>query len=188
MLLSLSIDGYLLTMPADPLLYGLWFRLMISTYLIGYLLGLAPIVVREIQRRLDTGGDRTSKLMVVIFVVTFFGALLLEPLLRLYSTTQLQGKNFAPVLFLVAFIIFHLIKSRKEITELIALSRSSEARAPMVELSLRLTYLISMTILRVSLAFTALTVSSRGYHSGLYAIALLLVVTTCTLLRNHQDA
>jgi len=185
--LSLSIDGYLLMAPPDPLVYGVWWRLMIATSLLGYILGIAPILVRALQRRLDTGDKGTSKLIIAIFIASCCGALLLEPILRLISATQLEGKRLGPALFLIAFVLLQLIRSRKEIKELLTTNRSGDARAPMVALSLRLTYLIAVALFRASLGFAALTISSRGYSAGLYAGPLVLVIIMCSLFRKQQE-
>lgn len=186
LLLSLAIDGYLLTIPAEPLLYSLWFRLMIATYLFGYIFGLAPLVVRNLQAQLEKGGKGTSKLIIVIFIASCCVALLLEPVLRLISASQSGGKSYLPILFLIAFVLFHIARSRKEIMEILHVSRSRDARESMVDISLRLTYLIAIFLLRASLVFTALAVSATGYSAAVYAGALILVISTCSLLRKQQ--
>lgn len=187
-LLSISIDGYLLTIPPDPLLFGLWLRLMVSSYLIGYLFGIAPILVKAIQRRLDADGASTSTMVAVLLFTGCCAAVLLEPILRILSATQLPGKGYRTMLFLLAFTLLQLVRSRKEIKQLLTSSRSKDIRAPMVALSLRLTYVIAIPLLRASLAFAALAVSSGRYHPGAYAAILFVIVSTCALMRNHQEA
>jgi multisubunit Na+/H+ antiporter MnhE subunit len=189
LLLSLSIDGYLLSIPGEPMLYTAWFRLMIATYLLGYILGLAPIIVRSIQRQLKKGGKGSSKLIMGIFIASFCVALILEPVLRLIAASQSEGKSYLPILVLFAFVLLHIARSRRELMEiLLNTNRSGEAQTPMVDISLRITYLISISLLRASIAFTALTIGSRDYSAALYAGVLILVMWTCSLLRTQQDS
>lgn len=187
LLLSLSMDGYLITAATAPLLFTLGLRLMIATYVLGYILGTAPILVREMQRQLETGRRGTSKLIILIFMASVCAVLLIEPILRLVSATQIQGKSIGPGLLLIAFVLFHLIRSRKEIRELLTTNRSAETRAPIVALSLRVTYLIAILLLRASLLFTAFTISSGGLNPWLYVGALLMILLTCSLFRKQLD-
>ena len=186
MLLSLSIDGFLFTMRPDQIATHLWLRLAIYSYLIGYLFGIAPILVKKTQQALGVGSGKTSTLAVAVLVITCSGAIIVELALRILSASQNSGRGAGTIFFVIAIAGFQLIKSREEIKKLINSRRSSDALIPVVEQSLCLTYLISITLFRSSLALTALTIISGEHSTVLYGAIWVMILVTCILIRSQE--
>jgi hypothetical protein len=194
LIMSLPIDGFLLNASVDFVLEKLSLQFATILFLVGYLLGFAPIIVKTIINGFEKHNDETSKLVLLTFIVASSVGLVLEMFLRLYNTYQdsyLQNyhKTIVNALLLAVLVIVQFVSSRRDIIKTIKNRPAAKELRIIANHSLIIAHKLSLTLLRVSCGLFSLAISFDTntilFKSITYSLVLLMLIMKAVLFKSQ---